>query len=186
MRSGSAGSLNSRPGVSEHRRTPPTSSGFCSPSKASGLTGNSCTAMVVTRRAGSPSDHRHAAPLTDPLASIRSGHAARPAPCLAVRQAHVGYDATAAVRCIGSDLVRPRSLAPGMGCCRPRPLRRGGTDRRWQLRRRILRSGDRPCLTRSGTRNRACRCQGQRPPRSRSARGHRQSATGRRNSCRVG
>ena len=35
------------------------------------------------------SDHRHAAALTDPLASIRSGHPARPAPCLAVRQADV-------------------------------------------------------------------------------------------------
>jgi hypothetical protein len=33
VRSGPTGSLNSRPGVSEHRKTPPTSSGSCSPSK---------------------------------------------------------------------------------------------------------------------------------------------------------
>jgi NAD(P)-dependent dehydrogenase (short-subunit alcohol dehydrogenase family) len=48
-------------GVSEHRRTPPTSSAFCSPSKASGLMDSSCTATVATRKAGSPSDHRHLA-----------------------------------------------------------------------------------------------------------------------------
>ena len=61
MRSGPAGSLNSRPDVSEHRRTPPTSSGSCSPSKAGGLTDNSCTATAATRKAGSPSDRRHPA-----------------------------------------------------------------------------------------------------------------------------
>jgi 3-oxoacyl-[acyl-carrier protein] reductase len=48
-------------GVSEHRRTPPTSSGSCSPSKASGLTDNSCTATAATRKAGSRSDRYHPA-----------------------------------------------------------------------------------------------------------------------------
>jgi hypothetical protein len=33
----------------------------CSPSKASGLTDNSCTATAATQKACSPSDHRHPA-----------------------------------------------------------------------------------------------------------------------------
>ena len=36
-------------------------SGSCSPSKAGGLTDNSCTATAATRKAGSPSDRRHPA-----------------------------------------------------------------------------------------------------------------------------
>ena len=49
------GSLSSRPDVSEHRTTPPTSSGSCSPSKASGST------ELLYSNGGYPSDHRHPA-----------------------------------------------------------------------------------------------------------------------------